>query len=62
MVHTEATAFQPQNFLDRVAAMTPLGRIAEPDDVARAIVMYASRDSGFITGTYIPVNGGSSME
>ena len=42
--------------------MTPLGRIAQPEDIARAIAFLASDDSGFITGTYMPVNGGISME
>ncbi len=62
LVRTEATAFRPQEFLTHVAGMTPLGRVADPDDIARAIVMYASDASGFITGTYVPVNGGSSMD
>ncbi|HVV17975.1 MAG TPA: SDR family oxidoreductase [Pseudonocardiaceae bacterium] len=44
------------------AARTALGRIAVPDDVARAVAFYAGTDSGFITGTTAPVNGGLSMD
>lgn len=45
----------------RQAAQTVLGRIATPDDVARAIAFYAGDDSGFITGTTAQVNGGLTM-
>jgi 3-oxoacyl-[acyl-carrier protein] reductase len=40
------------------AAQTALGRIALPDDVARVVAFYAGDDSGFITGTTSPVDGG----
>jgi 3-oxoacyl-[acyl-carrier protein] reductase len=45
----------------RQAEQTALGRIASPDDVARAIAFYAGDDSEFITGTTAPVNGGMAM-
>jgi 3-oxoacyl-[acyl-carrier protein] reductase len=44
------------------AAQTAVGRIARPDDVARAVAFYAGDDSGFITGTTAPVNGGLVMD
>jgi 3-oxoacyl-[acyl-carrier protein] reductase len=46
----------------RLAAQTALGRIATPDDVARAVAFYAGDDSRFITGTTAPVNGGLTMD
>lgn len=42
----------------KVAAMTPMGRIAEPEDIARAALWLASPGSGFMTGTIITVAGG----
>lgn len=42
----------------RIAALTPMGRIAEPDDIARAVLMLASAGAGFMTGTLITVAGG----
>jgi 3-oxoacyl-[acyl-carrier protein] reductase len=42
-------------------AQTVLGRLASPDDVARAVAFYAGDDSEFITGTTAPVNGGLAM-
>ena len=45
----------------RQAEQTALGRLASPDDVARAVAFYAGDDSEFITGTTAPVNGGLAM-
>lgn len=36
----------------------PLGRIAEPEEIAQAIVWLASPAAGFVTGTALPVDGG----
>jgi meso-butanediol dehydrogenase/(S,S)-butanediol dehydrogenase/diacetyl reductase len=45
-----------RRLLDRVA----LGRVAQPEDIARAVLFVASPDAGYITGTVIPVDGGTS--
>jgi 3-oxoacyl-[acyl-carrier protein] reductase len=45
----------------RQVAATPLGRLALPADVARAVAFYAGDDSAFMTGTTAAVNGGMSM-
>lgn len=45
----------------RQVAATPLGRLAHPADVARAIAFYADEDNAFMTGTTAAVNGGMSM-
>ena len=42
----------------KIAALTPMGRIAEPEDIARAALWLASPGSGFVTGTVITVTGG----
>jgi 3-oxoacyl-[acyl-carrier protein] reductase len=39
----------------------PLGRIAQPEDIARAAVFLASEDAGFITGHTLHVNGGGYL-
>lgn len=36
----------------------PLGRVAEPEDVAKAVSFLASDDAGYITGAALPVDGG----
>ena len=42
----------------RFTALHPLGRLGEPEDVARAAVFLASEDAGWITGVALPVDGG----
>jgi NAD(P)-dependent dehydrogenase (short-subunit alcohol dehydrogenase family) len=38
--------------------MVPLGRLAEAQDIARAVLFLASDEAGYITGTVMPVDGG----
>lgn len=39
----------------------PVGRLGEPEDVARCVVFLASDDAGFITGSTITANGGQYL-
>jgi len=45
---------------DRLVNMHPLGRLGEPEDVARAVLFLASEESNWITGTSLVVDGGFS--
>lgn len=62
MVDTDLSALIPEEVRAQIAAITPLGRIAGPEDVARVILFLASDLSAFMTGSYIPVSGGLTME
>jgi NAD(P)-dependent dehydrogenase (short-subunit alcohol dehydrogenase family) len=44
-----------------MARQNPLGRIAQPEDIARAAVFLASDDAGFVTGHTLHVNGGAYL-
>lgn len=45
----------------RILANIPLGRLAEPEEVATVIAFLASDDAAYVTGVTIDVNGGSFM-
>lgn len=47
--------------LDRVIAMTPLGRVAQPEEIAALIAFLTSEDAAFITGHVYNVDGGTAM-
>ncbi|WP_342782374.1 glucose 1-dehydrogenase [Roseimicrobium gellanilyticum] len=46
------------NYADAVVAMTPLGRLGQPDDIAPVVAFLASADSGWITGECLYAAGG----
>ncbi|NVB43316.1 beta-ketoacyl-ACP reductase [Pseudenhygromyxa sp. WMMC2535] len=48
----------PDHVLQGMVSHTPVGRIGEPVDIARAYVFLASENSGFISGTTLSVDGG----
>ncbi|MFM8454818.1 MAG: acetoacetyl-CoA reductase [Gammaproteobacteria bacterium] len=50
-----------QPILDKIVQQIPLGRLAEPSEIARVAAFLSSDDSGYITGANIPVNGGLHM-
>ena len=51
----------PQEWADAIIAGVPMGRMAEPEDIAKVAVFLASDDSGFVTGQNVAVNGGSAF-
>src|SRR3989344_2022593 len=54
-------AHQKQFFIDNYVRKTPLGRMAEPDDIASAILFLSSDDARDITGQNITVDSGFSL-
>jgi len=54
----ERTRHELPDYAGQFAAITPLGRIGMPEDVADAVVFFASDASRFITGQTINVDGG----
>jgi acetoacetyl-CoA reductase len=60
-VKTDMVAKMPEKALERVLAQIPVGRLAEPDEVARVVEFLADPDSGYVTGHVYPINGGLYM-
>ena len=49
-----------QSEREMAASEHPIGRIGTPDDVARAILYFASDDSSWATGAVLPLDGGAA--
>ncbi|WP_127902672.1 acetoacetyl-CoA reductase [Solirhodobacter olei] len=43
---------------ERIIPQIPVGRLGEPEEIARAVVFLAADDAGFITGSTLSANGG----
>jgi 3-oxoacyl-[acyl-carrier protein] reductase len=64
MVETEGfhtAGLAESDFRKTIEAQTPLGRIAQPEDIARAAVFFASDDAGWVTGQSVIVAGGQTQ-
>jgi acetoacetyl-CoA reductase len=60
-ITTEMTAAVPSDVMDKLVARIPVGRLGEPNEVARVVEFLADPESGYITGQVYPVNGGLYM-
>ena len=50
----------PQAARERLKATIPLGRYAEPADIAKVMLFLASDDAAFVTGSVYKADGGNS--
>ena len=61
-INTEMVQAVPIAVLEKaVLPLIPVGRLGEPEEIARCVVFLASDDSTYITGTTLSVNGGQLM-
>ncbi len=61
LIETEMLKSIPDKILQQQIALTPLGRIGQPEDVADAVVFLASPRARYITGHVLSVDGGLAM-
>jgi acetoacetyl-CoA reductase len=61
-IATEMVKAVPQEVMDKtILPQIPIGRLGEPEEVARCVLFLASDDAGLITGSTITANGGQVM-
>ncbi|HMA48772.1 MAG TPA: SDR family oxidoreductase, partial [Magnetospirillaceae bacterium] len=54
-------AANQQGLLDYMASQVPLGRVGDPDEIAKAVAFLASNEASFIAGTEVFVDGGMAQ-
>jgi acetoacetyl-CoA reductase len=61
-IATEMVKAVPKDVLEKnILPLIPLGRLGEPEEIARCVVFLASDEAGLITGSTLSANGGQVM-
>jgi len=58
---TRMTEGIPEKAMEAVLAATPVGRMADPAEIAAGVIYLAAPSSGFVTGIVLDINGGYAM-
>ena len=56
-IATEMVMAVPEKVRESIIAQIPVGRLGQPEEIARCVVFLASEDAGFITGSTLTANG-----
>lgn len=60
-IETSMVAKVPERILEKIVARIPVGRLGQPEEIARGVAFLVARDAGFITGSTLSINGGQHM-
>jgi 3-oxoacyl-(acyl-carrier-protein) reductase len=60
-IETDMVNGMPEAAVNQVKAMTPMGRLGKPEEIADAVVFLASPRASYVTGQVLGVNGGMYM-
>ena len=60
-ISTPLTSRQSPDVIARIVSTVPMGRMGEPQEVAKAALYLASDDSSFVTGAELFVDGGRAQ-
>jgi acetoacetyl-CoA reductase len=61
-IGTEMVRAVPEDVLkSKILPLIPVGRLGEPEEIARCVVFLAGEEAGFITGSTLSANGGQYM-
>ena len=61
-VATELLANVSEEVMKSIVGQIPVGRLGEPEDVARCVTFLAADEAGWITGSTLTINGGQFMD
>ena len=56
-IATDMVMSMPEKAIEATISQIPIGRLGEPEEIARCVVFLASKDAGFINGSTISANG-----
>ena len=60
-IDTDMVAAVPKEVLEKIVARIPVGRLGQPEDIARGVAFLCAEDAGFVTGSTVSINGGQHM-
>ena len=60
-IETDMMSHMPEDAITQVKAMTPMGRLGKPEEIADAVLFLASPRASYVTGQVLGVNGGMYM-
>jgi acetoacetyl-CoA reductase len=60
-VATDMVRAVPEDILGKIIKTIPVGRLGEPQDIARAVMFLIADEASFVTGSTLSVNGGQHM-
>jgi len=61
-IGTEMVRAVPEEVLNsKILPLIPVGRLGEPEEIARCVVFLAGDESGYVTGSTLSINGGQYM-
>lgn len=61
-IATEMVKAVREDIMKQILSQIPVGRLGEPEEVARAVLFLAADEASFITGETLSINGGQYME
>ncbi|PWE16339.1 beta-ketoacyl-ACP reductase [Marinicauda salina] len=60
-IATDMVMAVPEDVREKIVAQIPIGRLGEPEEIARCVRFLVSDDAGFITGSTLTANGGQYL-
>jgi len=60
-IDTDMVRAVPADVLEKIIARIPVGRLGQPEEIARGVVFLTADEAGFITGATLTINGGHYM-